>query len=60
MRSDSAAPKPKVAAAGAAGTAATVLVALAPQFGIDLSPEAAAGIVTIASFAAGYLKRERS
>lgn len=50
-------PVPKVAAAGSGGAAATVLIAIAAQFGVDLPPEVAAGIVAVVAFAAGYLKR---
>lgn len=50
------APVPKVAAAGAGGTAATLLVTLANALGLDLPPEVAAAIVAVAAFAAGYLK----
>lgn len=50
-------PVPKVAAAGSGGAAATVLIAVAAQLGIDLPPEVAAGVVAIVAFAAGYLKR---
>lgn len=51
------APTPKVAAAGTGGAAAAVLVTIAQAFGVDLPPEAAAGIVALVAFAAGYLKR---
>jgi type III secretion system FlhB-like substrate exporter len=55
--SENAKPVPKVAAAGSGGVAATVLITIAAQFGIDLPPEVAAGIVALVAFAAGYLKR---
>jgi hypothetical protein len=54
---DSKAPRPKVAAAGAGGAFATVLVVIANAAGVDLPPEAASGIVAVVAFAAGYLKR---
>jgi len=52
-------PKPtaKVAAATTAGAAATVLIAVANAAGLDLPPEAAAALVTLGAFAAGYVKR---
>lgn len=53
------APKPKVAAAGVGGFAATTLISAAALAGIDLPPEVAAAIVTVASFGAGYLKRDK-
>ncbi len=52
-------PRPKVAAAGASGTAATAVIAIAGQLGLDLTPEVAGAVVALASFAAGYLKAER-
>lgn len=53
------APKPKVAAAGAGGFAATILISAAALAGVDLPPEVAAGMVTVVSFGAGYLKRDK-
>lgn len=47
-------PIPKVAAGGAAGVATTSLIILAGALGLDLSPEVAGAIVTLASFAAAY------
>jgi hypothetical protein len=49
-------PVPKVAAAGTTGAATTALVAIAQALGVDLPPEAAAGLVALAAFAAGYLR----
>lgn len=51
-------PRPKVIAAGAGGTAATLLVALTNALGLELPAEVAGAIVTVAAFAAGYLKRD--
>jgi hypothetical protein len=51
-------PKAKVVAAGATGTVATALIAIANQFGVDLTAEAAGALVTLATFVAGYLKTE--
>lgn len=53
-------PVAKVAAAGTGGAAATVLIAIASQLGLDLPPEVAAAITTVLAFAAGYLKRDES
>ena len=52
-------PAPKVAAAGAGGVFASLLVIIANSIGLDLPPEVAAGVVTVVSFAAGYLKRDK-
>jgi hypothetical protein len=46
------APTKKVAAAGIGGAVVTIAVAL----GLSLSPEVAAAVATIVSFALGYLK----
>lgn len=54
----SATPRPKVIAAGAGGTGATLLVALANALGLELPAEVAGAIVTLAAFAAGYLRTE--
>ena len=51
-------PTRKVSAAGMSGALATVVITLAAQWGIDISAEAAAAIVTLAAFAAGYFRRE--
>lgn len=50
-------PRKKVAAAGAGGGLAFALVAIAAQFGLDLTPEAASAITTLVAFAAGYFKK---
>lgn len=52
-------PVPKVAAAGGGGLAATVLIAIAKQAGLELPEEVAAGIVAIVAFGAGYLKKDK-
>lgn len=51
-------PVPKVAAAGVAGAAATVLIFLFDMAGIDLEPATAAALVTVAAFLAGYFKKD--
>ncbi len=51
-------PRPKVAAAGAGGVGATLLVTLANALGLDLPTEAAAAIVALIAFLAGYFKTE--
>lgn len=48
------APNKKVAAAGIGGAIVTIAVAL----GLSLSPEVAAAVATIVSFALGYLKAD--
>lgn len=50
--------RPKVKAAGAAGAAATVLVFIAKQAGIDIPAEVAAALTTLLAFVGGYLKAE--
>lgn len=62
----SAAPVPKVQAAGIAGTILTVALALANIFGIVIPPEVSgaaltvvAGLTTIVTFLAAYLKRDQ-
>lgn len=59
-RSSWGAPKPKVKAAGAAGAASVLIVFVAGQFGLDIPPEAAAGITTLLAFAGGYLRKEKT
>jgi hypothetical protein len=49
-------PQPKVAAAGIGGAVAVVAVFIAGQAGVDVPPEVAAALSTLASFAAGYLR----
>ncbi|MDP2712316.1 MAG: hypothetical protein Q8O56_13950 [Solirubrobacteraceae bacterium] len=51
-------PVPKVAAAGAAGAAATVIVFLASQFDVEMSAEVGGAFATLFAFAGGYLKRD--
>lgn len=50
------APVAKVAAAGVAGAAATVLVYVADLLGLELPAVVAAAIVAVLAFAAGYLR----
>lgn len=52
------APKPKVAAGGAAGAAGILIVFIAGQLGLEVSGEVAAAITTLLSFTAAYFKRE--
>jgi putative flippase GtrA len=49
-------PQPKVAAGGIGGAVTIVLVFIAGQAGVDVPPEVAAALSTLASFAAGYLR----
>lgn len=49
------APIAKVANAGWAGSAATVAIFICKQLGLDLPPEVAAAIVTLAAYSAAYL-----
>lgn len=58
MKKRSLKPRKKVAAAGVGGAAATALIGLAQAFGVDLDPATAGALVTLASFAAGWLKKE--
>ena len=51
-------PTKKVAAAGAAGALAVLIVYLLGEFGVAVSEEAGAAIATLLAFAGGYLKRE--
>jgi hypothetical protein len=53
-------PTPKVTAAGGGATGATLLIIVAAQFDIDLPPEAAAAIVGLVAFLAGYLQPNRT
>ena len=52
------APTRKMNAVGMSGALATVVITLAAQWGIEISAEVAAAIVTLAAFAAGYFRRE--
>lgn len=47
-------PVPKVAAGGAAGAAAVLVVWVLSLFGVDMPAAAAAALATILAFAAGY------
>lgn len=51
-------PTRKVTAAGAGGGAGILIVFVAGQFGLDMSPEVASAITTLLAFVAGYFKRE--
>lgn len=59
MPANSLKPVPKVAAAGTAGVFASLLVIIANGLGLDLPPEVAAGIVTVVTFASGYLMPDK-
>lgn len=52
------APKPKVAAAGAAGAATVLIVFIAGQFGLDIPDGVGEAITALIAFLAGYFKRE--
>lgn len=52
------APDTKVKAGGAAGAATILVVFIAGQLGLELSPEVAAAITTLITFVAAYFKRE--
>jgi len=59
--SGSVAPRPKVAAAGIAGAAATILIWILHDLaGVDVTPEVAAAIATILAFLAGYFTPQSS
>lgn len=51
-------PKPKVAAAGAAGALTILLVWAAGFFGVEVPAEVASAFTVLASFAAGYFKAD--
>lgn len=55
MAGRNATPRPKIAAAGVTGAIITIIVAVT---GWEPDAELIAAIVTVATFAAGYLKRE--
>lgn len=52
-------PVPKVAATGYSAVAGTILVIIANALGLDLPPEAAAGIVALIAFVGGFIKKDR-
>jgi putative flippase GtrA len=53
--SGSAAPRPKVAAAGIAGAITTIVIwILNSLLGVEVPPEVAAAITTVLAFLAGY------
>jgi len=59
--SGSVAPRPKVAAAGIAGAAATILIWILHDLaGVDVTTEMAAAIATILAFLAGYFTPQSS
>lgn len=50
----------KVKAVGWAGIIATVIIAVLTQFfGVEVSPELAAAILTVVTFIAGWRQKER-
>lgn len=53
-------PTPKMAATGISGAAATILVVVAKALGLDLPPEAAAALVLLAAYVAGFWKKDSS
>lgn len=53
---ESKAPTAKVQAAGAAGAAATLVVFIAAQFGLEIPTGVEGAIATLLAFAAGWLK----
>lgn len=60
MAAPTAKPVPKVAAAGIAGIATTILIAVANQFGLELPQEVAAGLVAVVIFVVGYFKKDKT
>ena len=54
----SAAPVPKVAAAGVAGALTTLVVFVLAQADVEITAEVAAALTTLVAFAAGYLRRD--
>ena len=59
MNQPTATPTRKIAATGIGGAAATVLIWLAAQFGMEIPAEVAAGIVALIAAGAGYMTAER-
>lgn len=53
-------PTKKVGTATAAGAAGVLVVFIAGQLGVEVSPEVAAAITTLFAFVGGYFKREAS
>jgi enamine deaminase RidA (YjgF/YER057c/UK114 family) len=53
-------PTSKVTAATGAGAASVLVVFIAGQLGLDVSPEVAAAIATLLAFAGGYVKKENA
>lgn len=47
---------PKVQSAGLAGAVSVLVVFVATQLGLDISPEVSSALTTVLAFAAGYLK----
>lgn len=60
MNQPTALPTRKVTAVAAAGAVVTLLVAVVEAAGIQLDSQVIAALTTLAVFAAGYLRRERS
>ncbi len=52
-------PTAKVTSAGLAGSAATILIFIAAQYGIEIDGGTGAAIVAFASTLAGYIKKSR-
>jgi hypothetical protein len=51
---DSAVPRPKVAAAGIAGAATTILIFILERLGVEVPADVAAAITALLAFVAGY------
>jgi hypothetical protein len=61
VKQPTAAPVPKVLAAGFGGTAATLIIIGAKRLlKIDVPPDAAAGIVALAAFGFSYFTKDRN
>lgn len=48
-------PQPKVVAGGLAGAVTVIIVYVAQQGGLTITPEVASAVTTVISFVAGYL-----
>jgi hypothetical protein len=54
-------PTPKVAAAGAGGIAATIIIFVCKRFlKVDVPPDVAAAVVAVVAFAAAYIKKSKA
>lgn len=60
MEQDTARPTAKVATGGIAGALTLLVVFIVGKFGVDVPAEVAAAVTVLISFAASYIKRERS